>query len=398
MLEGDSRKNLKICIVTQQFKNIFSGVGLHANLLVNYLQKNGHSITLVVPENQKPPSNQQFIIKSVKTKEIFKNQARWFSLCFSFSKAINELEKTNNFDIIHFTDARESFLCKSKSTLIGNINDTYSADLRSLGYYKKYYQDWLPRWGYYSLVHNLEKRLLPKLDCVIANSMYTYETIRERYPRNIKLAICYKSVNKIRYSKILHEKLSKRQNPKKPIILFVGGNMQRKGVSTLIEAAPEVVQNYPDVEFIIVGKDKAIKRLKEKCKNLELSSSFSFPGWCSQDEILDLHKMATIFVMPSLTESLGVAILEAMASGIPVIGTNVGGIPEIIRNGENGTLVPVDSPKDLSLAILQLLSNKNLQEKYRDAALDTVEKFSVENMMECTLNVYKSALKTHTCS
>lgn len=383
---------MKICIVTQQFKNIYSGVGLHANILANYLHKNGHSITLVVPENQKPSSYQQFSIKAVKTKEIFNNQARWFSLSFSFSKAIKELEKSMSFDIIHFTDARESFLCKSKSALIGNINDTYSADLGSIGYYRKYYQDWLPRWGYYYLVHNLEKRCLSKMDYVIANSQFTYKTIRARYPQNIKLAICYKSVDKNRYSNVLNEKLSKKQSSKKPIILFVGGNMQRKGVHTLIEAAPEVVQHYPDVEFIIVGKDKAIKRLKEKCEKLKLSASFSFPGWCSQDEILNLHRKATLFVMPSLTEALGVAILEAMASGIPVIGTNVGGIPEIVRNGENGTLVPVNSPKDLSSAIIQLLANDQIQEKYRFAALETVEKFSIETMMNCTLNIYQEAL------
>lgn len=383
---------MKICVVTQQFRNIYSGVGLHANILVNYLQKSGHSITLVVPENQQPISKQEFFVKPVKTKEVFKNQARWFSLCFSFSRAIEDLEKTTRFDIIHFTDARESFLCKSKTPIIGNINDTYSADLKKIGYYKKYYQDWLQRWVYYCLVHNLEKRYLSKLDHIIANSNFTYETIRERYPDSKKLSICYKSVDKHRYSSILQRKFSGAFTKDKPVVLFVGGNMQRKGVGTLIESAPKVIEHFPNIEFIIVGNDRALKKMKEKCSNLNILSSFKFPGWLSQDQILDLHKLATIFVMPSLTESLGVAILEAMASGIPVIATNVGGIPEIVQNGENGILVPVDSPMDLSSAIIQLLSNEELQKRYAKAALDTLDKFSIEKMMDCTLSAYQATI------
>ncbi len=386
---------MDICIVTQQFRNIYSGIGLHANILANYLLTNGHSITLVVPEHQQPNSKPKFIVEPVKVREIFKNQARWFSLCFSFSKTLKQLEKTRKFDIIHFTDARESILSRSvNSAIVGNINDTYSADLQSISYYKKYYQDWLQRWAYYFLVHTLEKRYLSRLDYIIANSRFTYETIRKRYAPETSLTICYKSIDKNRYSVALQERLEKKNNDSNPTILFVGGNMQRKGVATIIDAAPEIIRRLPEVKFIIVGNDKAIKGLKKKCNNLNIAPSFEFPGWCSQDEILSFHKKATLFVMPSLTEALGVALLEAMASGIPVIGTNVGGIPEIIHHGVNGSLVSPDSPDELSAAILQLLTDKHLQEKYRNSALKTVERFSINKMMECTIDVYKQAINT----
>ncbi len=390
---------MKICVVTQQYKNIYSGVGLHANNLVNYLQRDGHSITLIVPENQNPIHHLSFNIKEVNNPKIQNNQARWFFLSFSFSKAIAELEAKQDFDLIHFTDVREAFFCKSKAPIVGNINDTYSADLKSILYYKSHYRDWFPRWVYYLLVHNIEKRKLSQLKCVIANSKFTYRMIRDKYQKsNIPLKLCYKSVDIDRYSSVFYERNSKNQENLQPVILFVGGNMQRKGVPVLIAAAPAVIAKYPQVKFILAGGDKAINYLKRKCKKLGILSNFIFTGWCSQDELLDHYKNATLFVMPSLTESLGVTFLEAMAAGVPVIGTDTGGIPEIIQNDINGKIIPVESPQKLASTINELLSNEPLRKEYASAALNTVKSFSVENMMNCTLSIYHEVLGNNTHS
>jgi glycosyltransferase involved in cell wall biosynthesis len=384
-----------ICIVTQQYKNIFSGVGLHAYNLTNALLNDGHKVTLVLPEDQAPQIiSPQLSITTVRKPRFSQSQARWLSLSFSFNAALRKLESKYRFDVIQFTDARESFFCTPRASTIGHINDTYSAELKPLLEYKKIYPDWLLRWLYYSAVHSLESRKLHRLKLLVANSQYTANTIINTYPKTAsKVRLCYKSVDIERYRKICDRRKASPPDPNRPIILFVGSNMYRKGVPDLIMAAPGVIKEHPQAKFIFVGEDKSVDRLKRMCDDLKVACNFEFAGWQSQETLLSYYQQATVFVMPSLTEALGVTFLEAMAAGVPVIGTNVGGIPEIIQDGINGLLVPVESPCSITDAINQLLSDAQLRERLVQSAFSTLNSFSVNKMMECTRSLYQEILE-----
>lgn len=101
---------MNICIVTQQYKNVISGVGLHANNLTKALMDAGHTITLLLPEDQAPQiALPNLKVVTVKKPRFSQSQARWISLSFSFNAALRKQEKLQSFDLIHFTDARESF-------------------------------------------------------------------------------------------------------------------------------------------------------------------------------------------------------------------------------------------------------------------------------------------------
>jgi len=383
---------MNICIVSQQLRNVVSGIGLYSNILVNFLSNEGHSITVIVPKSQRPQGKFPYKIFTVNDSKIFKSQARWLSLSIQFSRVIKELEKTNDFDLIHFTDVRDSFFCKTKSPKIGNINDTYPAELHHMNYYRKNYLDWFQRWIYYRLMHSIEERKLHDLDCIIANSHYTFQTIKNQYQvSSSKLVMCYKSVDINRYNDLIEARKNdyfKMENDLS--ILFVGGNMQRKGLLNLIETASRLSKAWPTLKFLIVGKDKFIPRYMKICEQQGVGSNFHFLGWVPQDKLIDLYRNATIFVMPSLTEALGIVFLEAMASGVPVIATNVGGITEIIKNKNNGLLVPVNSPEKLALAIRSLITNPRLIHSIILNASETVKKFSIERMMKCTEYVYSN--------
>ncbi|HPX96398.1 MAG TPA: glycosyltransferase family 4 protein [Brevefilum fermentans] len=375
--------------MSQQLKNIYSGVGLHATNLLKGLANKGHSITMIVPESQaiNSPSPINFI--TVKDSKYIQSQVRWIYYSIKFSKALKELEKTTAFDIVHFTDVRDSFYCSTNSNVIGNINDTYCSDVKGLNYYKKYYFDWLKRWSYYRLVHEIEKRKLPLLDGIIANSKYTLENISNTYSiQSSKLYLCYKSVDLHRYRKIALQNLSKTVSASNPQILFVGGNMQRKGIMDLIKAITLVRNSFPGLKVIIAGKDKFIPNYKKICESLGIASFFKFLGWVSQEDLLSLYKTSTMFIMPSLTEALGVVFLEAMAAGIPVIGTNIGGIPEIIDHESNGLLVPINSPIDLAKAISKMITDTKLYSSMAVNGIETAKRFSVEQMMRCTEKIY----------
>jgi len=387
---------VNICVVTQQYKNIFSGVGLHANNLTNALLNDGHRVTLVLPEDQAPQLiSPQLSITTVRKPRFSQNQARWISLSFSFNAAIRKLESQNKFDVIHFTDARESFFCTPHASMIGHVNDTYSAELKTPLEYKRNYPDWLLRWLYYSAVHYLESRKLHRLKLLVANSQYTANTIINTYPKAAsKVRLCYKSVDIERYHEIYNRRKVSPPDLSRPIILFIGSNMYRKGVPDLIKAAPGVIKEHPQAKFIIVGEDKSVDRLKRMCDDLKVACNFEFAGWQSQETLLSYYQQTTVFVMPSLTEALGVTFLEAMAAGVPVIGSNVGGIPEIIHDGINGLLVPVESPYSITKAVNKLLSDALLRERLIRNAYTTVNNFDVTKMMECTMRLYMEVLKT----
>ena len=274
--------------------------------------------------------------------------------------------------------------------MIGHVNDTYSAELKTPFEYKKHYSDWLARWLYYSSVHFLESNRLPRLKLVVANSQFTANTITKTYPKTVsKVRLCYKSVDTERYLKIFESRGLAVSDPTRPVILFVGSNMRRKGVPDLIKAAPGVVQKYPDAKFVIVGNDKSVTSFKVLCKDLKVDQNFEFAGWHSQADLLDYYQRASVFVMPSLTEALGVTFLEAMSAGVPVIGTNVGGVPEIITDDVNGMLVPVGSPSSIAKAINDLLSDTELRERLTSNARNLLNKYDIASMMACTYQLYR---------
>ncbi len=385
---------MNICIVTQQYKNVISGVGLHANNLTNALLIDGHTITLLLPEDQAPQNTTpQLTVVTVKKPGFSQSQARWLSLSFSFNAALKRLETQNKFDLIHFTDARESFFCHTRAPMIGHVNDTYSAELKKPLDYKKNYPDWLLRWLYYNTVHFLESRKLRRLKLVVANSQFTANAIVQNYPNTAsKVRLCYKSVDVERYRGVSRNREAATLDPARQVVLFVGSNMHRKGVPDLIKAAPGVIREHPEAQFVIVGKDKAVPQLEALCADFKVNKNFEFAGWRSQADLLGHYQQATIFVMPSLTEALGVTFLEAMAAGVPVIGTNVGGIPEIIQNGFNGLLVPIESPSAITEAINRLLADDQLRESLAENARATLNKFDVSSMMECTYRLYNEVV------
>lgn len=383
------RSNMNICIVTQQFNRIISGIGLHSYNLVNQMLIDGHQVWLIVPEKvDKFHSNLHVI--TIKNPILRKNQARWLSIAWQNRLALRQLTRQVRLDIIHFTDARESLFTALNHPLIGNINDTYSAELHSLTYYRENYHDWIARWFYYHLVHVLEGIALRKLDKVIANSNFTARTILKAYKLDAtRLAVIHKTID---LSQFRHENRNKSASILQRI-LFVGSNMQRKGLPILIEAAPIILATYPDTEFWIVGDDPQRGRMEALCAGFGVEAHFKFLGWQSQTELRNIYRQCEVFVLPALTEAFGVVLLEAMASGVAVVAASVGGIPEIIKNERNGLLLNPNSALNLATQVVRLWKDESLRIKLIDQAKKDVANFDVVPMVDATYKLYEEMTK-----
>lgn len=167
-----------------------------------------------------------------------------------------------------------------------------------------------------------------------------------------------------------------------------------KGHRYLIEAARLVLNQYPDVTFVIVGNDKITEdagRLRELAGHLRIQDRVIFTGF--RRDVFQLMAAFDIFVLPSLWEGFGIVLLEAMALGKPVVGTEVGGIPEIIDNGLNGFLVEPRNPQQLAEKILKLLRNETLRNQMGQNGMQKVrDRFSIQRTVRETEKVYVMAI------
>ena len=140
-------------------------------------------------------------------------------------------------------------------------------------------------------------------------------------------------------------------------LIFFGRIEYEKGIDVLIRAFKKVVATYPQCMLHMVGEGNYERTTRALAQSLHLSGNIHFHGW---KKLADLQKMvgeSTICVLPSRVESFGLSISEAMASGVPVISTNVAAIPELITHNETGLLVQPDDPDGLGNAILYALGN-----------------------------------------
>ena len=173
-----------------------------------------------------------------------------------------------------------------------------------------------------------------------------------------------------------------------PVIVNVGALVGHKGQRHLVDAMPLVIRDVPDAHLVIFGEGELRLPLEKQIKQLNLGKRVLLPGF--REDVLSLMKSADLFVMSSVTEGLGSAVLDAMAMGHAVVGTRAGGIPEAVVPGETGLLVEPGDPRALADAIVTLLTRDDLRQAYGEAGRKRVAAhFDVNNLVEGTLQVYQ---------
>jgi glycosyltransferase involved in cell wall biosynthesis len=172
-------------------------------------------------------------------------------------------------------------------------------------------------------------------------------------------------------------------------ILFMGRLGVMKGVQYAIEAFRGIGEKHPNLKMAIVGKGDFEGYLKDYARAME---NVVFTGYVGSPEVRKiLYENSLLVVVPSLYEVLPMVVLEAMARGKAIIGSNVGGIPLLVRHGKNGFLTPPGDPKSLEEAIRTLCDDENLRNSMGLSGRELLEKeFSSEEMVNRTLELYTS--------
>ncbi len=189
--------------------------------------------------------------------------------------------------------------------------------------------------------------------------------------------------------------LRSRAGPNIKIIGTVGRISAEKDQFSFVRALVVIFKKHPNLKrtlrFMIVGDGPLLDELRQMVTQSDLEKYVWLPG--ARDDIPELFNEMDVFVLPSLGEGVSNTILEAMASRLPVVATNVGGNPELVVEGETGMMVPSSDPDKLAFAILEYLENPEKIRIHGDAGRMRVEQeFSMKVMVNCYINIYNKAL------
>lgn len=164
------------------------------------------------------------------------------------------------------------------------------------------------------------------------------------------------------------------------VIGTVGRLTPIKGHRFLIEAARGVLAEHPDTVFLLVGDGESAEALRSLATRLGVSGNIRFLGW--RPDVAEIISAVDIFVFPSLNEGMGRAVVEAMALGKPVVASRVGGIVDIVRDGENGLMVPPADSDELAAAIKSLLSDPAERERLGQEGKRQALLYDAERMVQ----------------
>lgn len=172
-------------------------------------------------------------------------------------------------------------------------------------------------------------------------------------------------------------------------LLTVGRLTSVKGINYLIEALPLVIAkgNVP-IRLTIVGIGRQEQQLRNMVEELNLSGQVTFAGYIPfENELMNLYTSSDIFLSSSLSEGFPQTFFEAMARGVPIISTNVGGIPGVIKDGKNGLLVTPRNPQQIANAVVRLIKDVQLRAKLIENGLETVKQYTLEAQIEKIMNI-----------
>lgn len=193
---------------------------------------------------------------------------------------------------------------------------------------------------------------------------------------------------------VLHNAVALNQKAKldNENIVFLGRLGKRKGVYDLIDAMPDIIKVHPHVKLRLAG-DGEIESCRKRAAENGSINNIEFLGWINSEVKKQLLSESSLFVLPSYNEGLPMSMLEAMSFGVPVIVSDVGGIPAVIHNGENGIIVHAGEINQLEKEVSRVLSDMKCRNQMGVNAFNTIQRgFSIDQEIVNLMQIYKELL------
>jgi len=248
--------------------------------------------------------------------------------------------------------------------------------------------------------HRQERKAIARATRIVCNSDFTRQRILDMYPRADpdRVVRIYKAVDTSvfrRPDRLAPDPLPNR--PRGARLLFIGADWERKGLADLIEAMGVVAREVPNVHLTVAGpwRRGEMKALEHLIARAGVQANVLLAGRIPHKDLPAVCHHSDLFTLPTRREALGVAILEAMAAGLPVVSCPVGGVPEIIRSPEEGELTPPRDTERLARAIIALLGDGRRRRRLAAAGLRRAMHFGAATMAANVKKLYLQLAEQH---
>jgi len=369
---------MKVAILVSMFlPKWVGGVEIATQNIAEHLVKSGNDVCIITSFDKglsKKSQQDGFVVH-----RILNSKIKFFGVIFFWLRCSFSIKKINP-ELIHSQSIQMGLPCflAKKLFSIPYIVYCHGSDV------------YLP-WKFKKII---SKYVLENADAVI---VLTKNMEREIKSFGFNLKNIYIIPNGIELEKFKNlskntarKELNISQNEK--VVLFVGTLKNIKGIKYLVEAINIVKQKGLKIKLLLVGDGEQKSELEKMAEKLNIKEEVVFIGRIDNKEIAKYMAVANIFVLPSLSEGLPVVVLEAMASGLPIIATKVGGVPEILKDSENGFLVDAKNSEQIAEKILYLFSGDDVKKYISNNNLKEAKKYSWDLITNKLVEIYSLCL------
>lgn len=205
--------------------------------------------------------------------------------------------------------------------------------------------------------------------------LYSENLIKEWNLEKYRDKICIAHEHFLDFDKF---KIKKNLDERENLIGYIGRLSEEKGVLNFVKAIPEISKERGEIKFLIGGDGQLRDKIEKYLEGENLNDKVKLAGWIPAEEFSTYLNELKLFVLPSYTEGLPHAILEAMACGTPVLATPVGAIPDVIKDGETGFIMENNSPECIAENIVRALAHPNINEITKNARALIEEKYNYQ--------------------
>lgn len=367
---------MKIALVSPYDWAVPGGVNRHVFNLSQQFLRRGHEVTVVAPASKRTgeePPYLHVIGHSAVGLPVSGSVAN-VSLSYDLSSRVKKLLAREQFDIVHMHEPFApllpfQFVRFSKATNIATFHAARDSGSRVYAYAQLILQPW---W------HNIHGR--------IAHSQAALDLIGKYFDDDFRII-----PSGIDYARFAEETppMPRLMDAKRNIV-FVGRQEKRKGLPYLIEAFAKLKAEMPETRLIVVGPDGGIRPACERYIEENRVEDVIFTDSVSDEDLPRYYRSGDVFCAPNTGhESLGLILLEAMASGVPIVASRIPGFAAVVKDGEHGLLVPPRDSDALCEALKRLLSDAGMREAMGRAAARHARSWSWDEVSSAVLDFYE---------
>jgi glycosyltransferase involved in cell wall biosynthesis len=393
-----------VCFVSPEYFPLSGGTGTYVHYLSNELLRHGYSVYIITG------STKNMDVEIGRNRQVFFLKTLRAPILKSFDFAWNAREKMKNLkhrlsvDITHANlPLVPSFAIPLDfgAALVSTVHSTWKGEAEAIRCepYTRLNSNEKFMVSFNWVLRFFERKLLEQSDMIIAVSEYTKTELKKYYGlTERRIRVIHNGVSVERFRPALDKAQAKVElglRAEDKVVLYVGRLYSRKGLFTLIQSIPFVVKKFKDVKYVISGKGLKgeVQKLAEHAAKLKVERNILFTGYFPDAKLPRLYQAADIFAFSTMYENFPFAVLEALSSGLPVVTTDVGGIPELVVDGQNGFLVKPFDAQGLAERILFLLESPRLCAEFgRNGRNTVIEKFAWQDVAHKVMSVYAEVL------